>query len=83
AFYFLPTEPHERPERIELPLEPIDMSNYHPPSQWDLFKWRMSYWWKETWYMIKKNYLIEAGFVLLIIVPAVIRIKNRKKYVAA
>jgi hypothetical protein len=80
AFYFLPTAPRERLEKLELTVDPIDMSNYHPSSQWDRFKWRMSYWWEETWYMIKKNYLIETGFVLLIFIPAVIRIKKRKKY---
>jgi hypothetical protein len=80
AFFFLPTAPHERPERIGLALYPVDMSDYHPPTEWDLFKRRMSYWWEETWDIIKKNYLIEAGFVLLIIIPAVIRIKKRRKY---
>lgn len=49
------------------------------PSQWELFKVAFAEWWETAILAVKKSFIYFLGFILLIIIPAVIRLSKTKR----
>ena len=81
--YFLFTNPPPEPvEDLRLDLGVANDVVYEPPvekkpSWWATFKRNTAEWWETTAYIIKRSYVYLAGFLLLILVPAVIGLRKK------
>ncbi|WP_207491480.1 hypothetical protein [Aridibaculum aurantiacum] len=74
-FIFWANDPPPPPIVYEQ-LDPITIDDYEQfkvvmPSQWELFKWEVQAVWEEIAFYSKRNKLLIAGFILLVIIPSV------------
>jgi hypothetical protein len=84
AYYLFPPLPPP-PEPIhEIRLDPINDFVYSPepvinnePSQWELFKVAFAAWWEKAILIIKRNHIYVLGFLLLIMIPAIVRLHKK------
>lgn len=82
AFYFFPNPPlnYHKPIIIELPYDTSRVvSNYTPPSQWEIFKRDLYFRMEYPMYVAQDNYLILLGFFFLIVIPSIFFIRYSKK----
>jgi hypothetical protein len=85
AYYLFPTPPPQ-PEPIhKIKVYPLNDLVYGPepvkrnqPSQWELFKFALAEWWEKSILIIKRSIVYVLGFLLLIIIPTIIRLTNRR-----
>jgi hypothetical protein len=84
AYYILATPP-PRPEPIlDIKADPLNDVVYGPepatrnePSQWELFKVAFSECWKKVILIIKRSQIYVLGFLLLIIIPTIVRLHKK------
>ena len=82
-FYFLTNPSPERVTVETLDVVPLFGDDvvighpYTPPTRWELFTRRFSRWWAGVLFDIKKNYWLVIGFLLFILVPSLIAVRNR------
>lgn len=50
-----------------------------PPSEWEIFKYRMQETMAEVYFVIKRNYVITIAFLLLILLPGVLWLGRRRR----
>ncbi len=63
-------------EELTLPFsEPIDF-HVRRPTQWDFFIWDLQYKLSELNYYLRHNYLLLAGFFVLILLPTILHIRK-------
>lgn len=87
SFYFLANPPHVTNSftSLDLAVENLDpLPGWEPPTQWELLVGQFSYEWRIYWvefsYIVKQNYHVSIGFVLLILLPSIVWIrKNRRR----
>jgi len=81
--YFLPNPAPERTTvgtlDVVLPFSDnvIAVHPYTPPTRWELFTRRFSRWWAEVLFDIRQNHWLIIGFLLFILVPGLIKARNR------
>jgi hypothetical protein len=84
AYYILATPPPQPEPILDLKLDPLDDVVYGPepatrnePSQWEFFKFALAKWWQKAILIIKKSQIYVLGFLLLIIIPTIIRLHKK------
>ena len=71
---------------LKFPVEPlyldvpqlINPPPYQPPTKWEIFKRHFQYQFDNIIFMVKYNWLLSIGFLILIFIPATIQIFRRK-----
>jgi len=84
CFYFIPDPLPVRSRILTLELDSfptIDIPQPPEPSKWDIFKSDLNEWFSEASYIVKHNYPLSIGFVVLILLPGgfwISRIRARR-----
>jgi hypothetical protein len=84
AYYILATPPPQPEPILGIKVAPLNDVVYSPeptarnePSQWELFKVAFSEWWEKAILVIKRSQIYLLGFLLLIIIPAIVRLHKK------
>jgi hypothetical protein len=84
AYYILATPPPQPEPILDLKLDPLDDVVYGPepttrnePSQWEFFKFALAKWWEKAILIIKRGQNYVLGFLLLIIIPTIVRLHKK------
>jgi len=57
----------------------INSAPYEPPTKWEIFKRHFQYQFDDIIFMLKYNWLLSIGFLMLIFIPAAIQLLRRRK----
>jgi len=84
AYYILATPPPQPEPILDIKVNPLNDVVYGPestarnePSQWELFKVAFAEWWEKAILIIKRSHIYVLGFLLLIIIPAIVRLHKK------
>jgi len=84
AYYILATPPPQPDPMLDIKVDQPNDVVYGPgptarnePSQWELFKVVFAEWWEKTILIIKRNHIYVLGFLLLIIIPTIVRLHKK------
>jgi hypothetical protein len=89
SFYVFANLPPSPPQTLELetlgPLESDVLAledNNLPPGKWQVFKWRLAEQWEIMVNLAKYNWLLISGFIVLIVIPALIKRRRHSPVVS-
>lgn len=81
SFYIFANDPIPRYEPTEItfePVIPILLPGYKEMSDWDIYKEQLYYKLENFYFQLKYNKWFVIGFVVLILIPGIIRLRKRK-----
>lgn len=81
SFYLLPNQPPTNPDLYAFEnIYPMPVTvDYEGPTRWERFKWWLDYQMLILPILIKYNYILIIGFVLLILIPWILAVRSMRK----